>query len=76
MFTIVILQDKLTEYRNAEKKKIQTNKERVELILRRVIAWLIALLLIAVATASIVLNIIFGPAIREVCNGFHYMQKA
>ena len=66
-FYSVIPQDKLTEYRNAEKKKIQTKKERIELILRRVIAWLIAVLLIAVATGGIVLTIVFGPDIRKVC---------
>lgn len=60
------LQDKLTEYRNAEKKKTQTNKEKAKIILRRIAAWLIAVLLVAAATGGIVLAIIFGPQIREV----------
>ena len=63
---LVFPQDKLTEYRNAEKNKKQTNKEKAKLILRRITAWLIAFLLIAVATGGIVLSIYYGPVIRKV----------
>ena len=56
----------MTEYRNAEKKKIQTKRERAKLVLRRIAAWLIAILLITVAIASIVLVVIFGPDVKEV----------
>jgi len=60
------VQDKLTEFRNAEKKKIQSKKEKTKLFLLRLLAWLIAILLVAVATGGIVLSIIFGEKFREV----------
>ncbi|XP_065888479.1 transmembrane channel-like protein 7, partial [Dysidea avara] len=59
------LKDKLTEFRNAEKKKIQTNKEKTKLFLRRLVAWLIAFLLVAVATGGIVSSVLFSPEIRK-----------
>lgn len=56
----------MTEYRNAEKKKIQTKRQRAKLVLRRIAAWLIAIFLIASAIGSIVLVIRYGPFIRKV----------
>ena len=56
----------MTEYKNAEKKKVQTNKDKAKLILRRVAAWTLAVLLIMAATAGIILSIVYASAIREV----------
>ena len=63
-------QDRITEYQNAEKKKIQTNKEKAGIILRRVAAWMFAALLVILATGGIVVTIVFGPDIRGVSNCF------
>lgn len=56
----------MTEYRNAEKKKIQTNKEKAELILRRFAAWMFAAVLVIIATGGIILSIVYASAIRQV----------
>ena len=61
-------QDRITEYQNAEKKKIQTNKDKAGIILRRITAWMLSALLVMVATGAIVLTIVYGPDIREVSN--------
>ena len=60
----------MTEYKNAEKKKVQTNKDKAKLILRRVAAWTLAVLLIMAATAGIILSIVYASAIREVSDFF------
>lgn len=65
-----VLQDKVTEYKNTEKKKSQTSKDKAKLILRRVVAWTLAVLLIMVATAAIILSIVYASAIREVSDCF------
>ena len=57
----------MTEFRNAEKKKIQTNKDKAKIVLGRLAAWLLAFLLVAVATGGIVVSIVFGADIRSVC---------
>ncbi|XP_065889131.1 transmembrane channel-like protein 7 isoform X2 [Dysidea avara] len=69
------LKDKLTEFRNAEKKKILTRKDKAKLVLRRFAAWFMAFLLVAVATGGIVLSIVFGADIRSETDGKGFLVE-
>ena len=75
MSILSFTQDKVTEYKNTEKKKIQTNKDKAKLILRRVTAWTLAVLLIMIATAGIILSIVYASAIRAVSDYFLTYQR-